>query len=183
MANIQNVRMGPCSINWNGVDVGNTLGGVKIVITRKLTDIKVDKYGDTPVDKVVTDVEVKVTTKVAEPVVTILKESMPEGAYNSGAAGNQLGVGAGEGASLRTMVINGVAMPGAASLLVLHPFKNAATDLSEDFTVYLAVPTASPTINLEVANQKVFDLEFDALVSEAYTPGRRLAHFGPTNIS
>jgi hypothetical protein len=173
MGNIANLRMGPCSIFWNGADIGNTLGGVKVTLTRKLTDLKVDRYGDSPVDKYVTSVDAAVVTKVAEPVVTALKNAMPESAYNSGVAGNQLGIAAGEGASLRA----------TAALLTLHPLSKAPTDLSEDVTIYLAVPTASPVINYEVANQRVFDLEFMALVSEAYTAGRRLGHIGPVNIS
>lgn len=183
MANINNVRMGPCSISWLGKDVGHTLGGVKVQITRKLTDLKVDKYGDSPIDKVVTDVEVKVTTKVAEPVVAVMAETLPEGALNQAGNNSQLGIGAGEGFSLRNAQYNGVQEPEGAGALVLHPLSKAPTDLSEDFTIYLAVPTASPTMNYDVASQRVFDLEFDALVSEAYTQGRRLGHFGPPTIS
>lgn len=173
--NIQNVRMGVASISFAGNDIGHTLGGVKVTITRKLTDIKVDKYGDSPVDKVVTDEQVKVTMKVAEPVVALLKNALPESEYatGSGLVGTRLGVAAGEGASLRT----------GAAVLVLHPLNRAVSDFTEDLTVYLAVATASPVINYEVSNQRVFDLEFEALVSEAYVAGRRLAHFGPTNIS
>jgi hypothetical protein len=183
MANIQNLRMGPCSINYLGVDMGHTLGGVKVTITRKLTDLKVDKYGDTPVDKVLTDVQMKISTKVAEPVVGVLKNAMPEGTYSVGPAGTQLGIGAGEGESMRNMVVSGVQEPDAAGLLILHPLSKPLTDTSEDVAMYLAVPTASPVVNYEVASQRVFDLEFEALVSEAYAPGRRLGHFGPLNIS
>lgn len=183
MANIQNVRMGPCSLNYLGVDVGNTLGGVKVTVTRKLTDLKVDKYGDSPVDKVLTDVQMKIATKVAEPVVSLLYEAMPEGAYNTGAKGNQLGVAAGEGESMRNMVTQGVQEPDAAGLLILHPLSKATNDTSEDVAMYLAVPTSSPEVNYEVSGQRVFNLDFEALVSEAYTPGRRLGHFGPLNVS
>lgn len=173
MANIQNVRMGPCSMQWGINDIGNTLGGAKVTITRKLTPLKVDKYGDSSVDQVLTDVQVEVMTKVAEPVVSLIKESMPEGSYNTGGVGTQLGIAAGEGASMRAL----------AQTLTLHPLSKIASDTSEDVTVYLAVPTASPVINYEVSNQRVFDLTFTALVTEAYTAGRRLAHIGPVNVS
>lgn len=173
MANIQNLRMGVCSLNLGGIDVGHTLGGVKVTITRKLTDLKADKYGDSPVDKVVTDVELKVATKVAEPVIDNIRKQMPEGDYQVGGTGSRLGIAAGEGASMRPYALQ----------LVLHPLNKSATDYSEDLTVYLAVPTASPVLNYDVANQRVFDLEFDALVSEAYVAGRRLGHIGSPNIS
>lgn len=173
MANINNLRMGVCSISFGGNDVGHTLGGVKIQITRKLTDLKADKYGDSPIDKVLTDVELKVTAKVAEPVIANIQKTLPEGDYQIGAAGSRLGIAAGEGASMRAY----------AQQLVLHPYSKAASDFSEDFTVYLAVPVASPTVNYDVAGQRVFDIEFDALVSESFVAGRRLGHMGPTNVS
>jgi len=165
--------MGVCSLTFNGTDCGHTLGGIKVTITRKLTDLKADKYGDSPIDKILTDVELVVATKVAEPVVSLIKEAMPEGAYLSGVAGTRLGIAAGEGASMRA----------SAAVLTLHPLSKAATDFSEDFTVYLAVPTASPVVNYDVAGQRVFDLEFSGLVSEAYVAGQRLGHIGPVNIS
>lgn len=173
MANINNLRMGVCSISLGGNDVGHTLGGVKITITRKLTDLKADKYGESPVDKVLTDVELKVATKVAEPVIANIQKTLPESDYQIGSAGSRLGIAAGEGASMRA----------SAQQLVLHPLSKAATDFTEDYTVYLAVPTASPVLNYEVAGQRVFDVEFDALVSEAFVAGRRLGHMGPSNIS
>lgn len=176
MANIANVRMGVCSLNFNSVDVGHTLGGTKVTITRKLTPLKVDKYGDSPVDQVLTDVELKVSTKVAEPVVTLIRQALPESTFTTGANGQQVGVGAGEGLSMRNT-------PGGAAQLVLHPLSKAANDTTEDVTVYLAVPTASPELNYDVAGQRVYNLEFDALVSEQFSAGRRLAHIGPTNVS
>lgn len=173
MANIQNVRMGVCSISYNGVDCGHTLGGTKATITRKLTPLKVDKYGDSPVDQVVTDVQLVVDAKIAEPVVSLIKMAIPEGDYEQGASGNRLGIPAGEGAALRA----------GSAVLVLHPLSKAATDFSEDLTIYNAVASSSPVLNYEVAGQRVFDLQFTALVNETEGAGRRLGHIGPTNIS
>jgi len=173
MANIQNVRMGVCSIVWNGVDVGHTLGGTKVTITRKLTPLKVDKYGDSNVDMVVTDVQMEAEAKVAEPVVALLKNAIPEGDFEQGATGSRLGIPAGEGAALRA----------GSALLTLHPLSKAATDFSEDVQIYKAVASSSPVINYDVAGQRVFDLKFTALVDETEGAGRRLGHIGPVNIS
>ena len=173
MADITKLRMGVASISFNGLDIGHTLGGVKGSITRKLVDVKADKYGDSPVDKVLTDVQMKLEMKVAEPVIASIRLALPESDYQIGATGSRLGIGAGEGASMRPL----------AGLVVLHPISKAPTDFSEDITMYLGVSTSSPVLNYDVANQRVFDLSFEALVSEAYVPGRRLGHVGPTNIS
>ena len=171
--NIQNVRMGVCTITYNGVDCGHTLGGTKVTITRKLTPLKVDKYGDSPVDEVVTDVQMVVAAKIAEPVVTVIKNALPEGDYESGVAGQRIGIPAGEGAALRA----------SSAVLTLHPLSKATTDFSEDVTIYNAVASSSPVINYDVAGQRVFDIEFTALVNETEGAGRRLGHIGPINIS
>ena len=171
--NITNVRMGVCTIVFNGVDCGHTLGGTKVTITRKLTPLKVDKYGDSPVDMVVTDEQMVVDAKVAEPVVAVLKNAIPEGDYESGAAGVRLGVAAGEGAALRAL----------SATLTLHPMSLPATNTAEDVTIYNAVASSSPVVNYDVANQRIFDLQFTALVNETEGVGRRLGHFGPVNIS
>lgn len=173
MANIANRRIGPCSLTYKGTDIGNTLGGVKFTYERKLTDLKVDRYGETPVDAVVTGTTLKIAFKVAEPVAAILQPFVPEGTNLSGANGQQVGLAAGEGASMRN----------SAGLLVLHPLDRAASDLSEDVNVYLAYPSGNVDLNLEVANQRVFAVEMAALVNEAFTPGKRLGHVGPTNLS
>ena len=173
MANIANLRMGPCSLTFNTVDVGLTLGGVKVNYERKLTDLKADKYGENAIDAALTSTELTVEVKVAEPVVQQIKNAIPEGAFNSGPLGEQLGFGAGEGTSMRA----------SAAQLTLHPLSKAATDYSEDLTVYLAYPSSPVPLNYEVANQRVFEVTFSALVSEAYTVGRRLGHIGPVNIS
>jgi hypothetical protein len=171
--NIQNVRMGVCSIVFNGVDVGHTLGGTKVTITRKLTPLKVDKYGDSPVDMVVTDVQMEAEMKIAEPVVALLKNAIPEGDFEQGATSSRLGVPAGEGAALRA----------GSALLTLHPLNLALSNTAEDAQIYNAVASSSPVINYDVAGQRVFDLKFTALVNETEGVGRRLGHIGPVNIS
>ena len=165
--------MGVCSIVFNGVDVGHTLGGTKVTITRKLTPLKVDKYGDSPVDMVVTDVQMEAEMKIAEPVVALLKNAMPEGDFEQGATASRLGVAAGEGAALRA----------TSALLTLHPLSLPLSNTNEDAQIYNAVASSSPVVNYDVAGQRVFDLKFTALVNETEGAGRRLGHIGPVNIS
>lgn len=174
MANIQNVRIGPASLTWKTQDLGNTLGGVKLSFDRNFTNLKVDKYGDTPVDAALTGTMIKITVKIAEPVVSMIQRVLPEGAFNTGALGSQVGLAAGEGLLMRQF----------AGLLVLHPTSKAPSDFSEDVSIYQAFPSSSPTdLNYEVNNQRVYSLEFTALVDESYTAGKRLGHIGPTSVS
>lgn len=173
MPNIQNVRIGPCSITWKTQDLGHTQGGVKLTYERKMTDLTVDKYGDSPVDKALTGVNLKAVFKMAEPVVALLQRVNPEGLNTSGVNGQQLGLGADAGYSAR----------GDAGLLVLHPLNKTAGDLSEDINIYLAVPTQNTELNYEVDNQRLVEIEMTALITEIYQNGRRLGHIGPSAVS
>jgi hypothetical protein len=67
--------------------------------------------------------------------------------------------------------------------MVIHPLKNAPTDFSDDVTIYLAVSTGDVTVPLKIDDQRVLEVEFTALVSEAYGTGRRLGHYGPADVS
>ena len=173
MANIQNLRIGPCSLNWKTQDLGHTLGGIKLTFERKFTDLKVDKYGDTPVDAALTATSLKVVLKVAEPVVTLIQRILPEGAFNTGGQGSNVGFAAGEGATMRQY----------SGLLVLHPLSKAPTDTSEDVSIYMAYPSGNHVLNYDVNNQKVYELEMAALVDEEFTAGRRLGHIGSSSVS
>lgn len=173
MANIQNVRMGVCSLNWKTQDLGHTLEGVDLTFDRKFQDLKVDKYGESPVDSALVGTGLKISTKVAEPVVSLIQRILPEGAFNTGGQGSNIGFAAGEGTTMRQF----------AGLLTLHPLSKALTDLSEDVNVYLAFPSQALKLNYQVSGQRVYTLEFTALVDEEYTSGRRLGHIGPFLIS
>lgn len=173
MGNVSNLRIGPCRITWKGQDVGFTLGGATLTYERKLTDLTVDKYGDSPVDMALTSTTLKIVTKVAEPVANKIKQMMPEGTDVVSGGNEQVGFAAGEGATMRQY----------AGLLTLHPLSKSDTDYSEDVTIYLAVPSNNVELGYEVANQRAFTVEFSALVDEEYTAGRRLGHIGPVNVS
>lgn len=171
--NITNLRIGPCSLVWKTQDLGHTMGGVKLTYERKMTELKVDKYGENAVDAALTSTKLTLAFKVAEPVASLIQRMIPEGTNNSGANGQQIGFAAGEGDTMRKY----------AGLLVLHPLSKAATDLSEDINIYLAYPSGNVALNYDANNQRVYEITMDALVDEEYTAGRRLGHMGPTNIS
>lgn len=171
--NVKNLRIGPCSVVWKSANLGFTLGGVKLTYERKFSDLKVDAYGDSPVDAALTGTNLTVSFKIAEPVAEAIARLLPEGTSLTGANGQQVGFGAGEGASMRAY----------AGALTLHPLNKAATDTSEDVTLYLAYPAANTELNYEVNNQRAVSVEFRALVDDEFVAGRRLGHIGPVSIS
>lgn len=173
MANIQNVRIGVCSISFNGVDLGHTLGGVSLNYEPSHTDLKVDQYGDTPVDKALTGENLQVVARLAEVTLANLKKAIPAGELETGANGSKLEIGANAGKLMST----------EAYQLVLHPIKNGASDYSEDVTIYKAVAVEALNLDYSYDNQRVVEVTFQALIDEAKSVGSRLGHIGVPSIS
>jgi len=163
---VSNIKLGVCSINYDGSDLGLTKGGVTVAYEPKMTEIKVDKYGDSPVDYATNGESVKVKCKLAEVTIANLKSALPIGTQIS-TTGIELGSQA--GALLSTS--NG-------KKLVLHPLSKATSDHSEDWTFHKALVVSSIELNYEIDNQMVFEVEFEALIDETKTNGNLLGYFG-----
>lgn len=165
---------GPCSIVFNGVNLGHTLDGVTFNAEREFLDVVVDRYGSSPIDKVLTGTNVTVTVQLAQWSWRNLNVAMPEtSSYDGAGVADRADIGGDAGYSLRA----------DSAVLVIHPLKNAATDFSEDITIYKAVSGAPITLDLKVDAQLVIEIEFQALVDEQYGAGRRLGHIGPAAVS
>lgn len=166
---------GPCQITHKGIVLGHTLDGVELTASRELQEVNVDQYGHTPVDFVLSGNHLQVKFKLAQTEWDQWNAAIPETSSFDGAGTNdRADFGADAGYSLRQ----------DAGLMVIHPLKNVATDLSDDVTIYLAVSsTPAVVLPLRIDAQRVMELTFDALVSEAYGSGRRLGHYGPADVS
>lgn len=170
---LSNVRIGACSVKFKTRDVGHTLEGVEFNFERSFEDLKVDKYGDMPVDMALTGHNLTIKFKMAEVTLANLDVAIPEGGYQSSTGGTRVNLGTDAGYLLAQ----------DAGELVLHPLKNAASDLTEDIVVYKAVSVEAVPLNYKVNEQRVVEVTMRALVSEDYADGRRLGHIGVTNIS
>lgn len=165
---------GPCRITVNGVDIGHTLGGVELQGTRKLTDVNVDRYGETPIDKVLSGNTLKAVFTMAQTEWAQWDLLVPEtSSYNGAGAADRADFGADAGASLRA----------EGKLIVIHPLKNMATDLSDDVTIYKAVSAGDFSLPMRVDEQRALEITLEALVVEDFGTGRRLGHYGPADVS
>lgn len=165
---------GPCRITANGVDIGHTLGGIEFKADRKFKDVVVDKYGDTPVDKVLTGTQATIKLTLAQPDWYQLNLAMPEtSSYDGSGTRDRTDIGGDAGYSLRQDAV----------ALVIHPLKRVATDLTDDITIYRAVSSEAITLPYKVDEQQAVEVTFTALVSEEYGVGRRLGHVGPADVS
>lgn len=174
-ADINKVEIaGPCRITLDGVDVGHTLDGVELIGERKLTDVFVDRYGETPIDKVLSGNRLMVKFKMAQTEWDQWNWLVPEtSSYDGASTADRADFGADAGYSLRQ----------DAKLLLIHPLKNVATDKSDDVTIYKAVSAENFSLPMKVDEQRVLEITLEALVDESYGTGRRLGHYGPADVS
>jgi hypothetical protein len=159
---------GPCRITFGGIDLGHTLDGVEITVARDIADVVVDRYGSSPVDKVIVGTSAKAKFKMAQWDNRQWDTALPEGQNTDTATLDQTGFGTDAGYSLRQ----------DAKQLIIHPLKYANGDLTHDVTLYLCVNTADAVLPYKVKDQLAIEVEMEALVSEAFGAQRRLGHIG-----
>lgn len=165
---------GPCTIVFNGVNMGHTLDGVEFTAERKFKDVVVDRYGETPIDKVLIGTTATIKFKLAQPDWAQWNMAMPEtSSYDGSGTNDRTDIGGDAGYSLRQ----------DAFPLVIHPLKNAPTVFTDDITFYLAVSSEPVTVPYKIDEQQVVEVTMTALVSEAFGAGRRLGHIGPAAVS
>lgn len=173
MSNIANVRIGDCDVFFNGVALGHTKGGVEFTFEREFEDLTVDKYGSMPVDIALTGQNLLIKAYLAEITNDVMNVAIPEGHYALGSLDDKLGLGTDAGYLLRQ----------DAKVLRLHPRNKAASDLSEDVNIWLAVSIEKVEMGYKIDEQRVIEVTFRALVDETQPDGSRLGQIGPNAIS
>ncbi|MGV1754831.1 hypothetical protein [Agrobacterium sp. CG674] len=73
----ENVKLGVCSVLFDGVDLGFTKGGVEVEVATSTHEVTVDQLGDTPIDEIITGRTVQATVPLAETTLDNLVAIMP----------------------------------------------------------------------------------------------------------
>jgi hypothetical protein len=168
MADITNVKLGACSVNFNAVDLGHTKGGVTVSYEPEYYDIAVDKYGNTPAEKVLVGESLKVTVPLAEATLANLKIAMP--AFTAdGDDALTLGKEAGE------------RMAQYAKQLILHPLANATDDRTEDVVIYKALVVEPIEYKFTNEGERIIEVVFQALIDETKSDGNYLGLIGDSD--
>jgi hypothetical protein len=174
MASTDVIIAGPQTLTLDGVDMGHTLDGFTVTVDRQFADVLVDKYGSMPLDKVLTGSGLSIKVKLAESTYRQFDAAFPEGTQYDGVGSlDRVGFGTDAGYKLST----------DAKLLRLHPKNLATSNTTKDFVVYKAVSTEAVEIPLQIDNQQVLEVTFTALVDEEFETGRRLGHYGSSDVS
>lgn len=171
MADIDNVKLGPCSVKFNGVDVGHTKGGVTVNYEPEYYDIQVDKYGNTIAEKILVGESLKVTVPLAEMTLANMAIAIPNA--TSAAGGDKYTIGKDAG----------VRMSSLAKELVLHPLANAVNDLSEDVVLHKAIATDAIEWKYGNDGERIAEVTFAALLDESKSDGNRLGFLGDSTAT
>lgn len=170
MPDIKNVQIGIQKITYGGEDLGHTSGGCEFTYEPEYTDIVVDLYGNTVVDKALTGEVVRVTVPLAELTLEKLKTAIPTGTIveDTSSGKKKLMIGS----------IAGKRLSDNAKELVLHPSWLPDNDKSLDIKLYKAVITSEVALPFRKDEQTVYEVEFMALIDESKEDGGLLAVIG-----
>lgn len=152
-AQVQNVKLGACSVNYATKDLGLTKGGVAVTIATQQKAINVDQFGQTVVNDFIMGRTGTVKVPMAESDLTKLQAVIP---------GSTL-VTDHTTPTKKKLVIPtavGTSLLDTAAPLILHPTANAVGDLSEDVTIPLAAPTGNITFDFQAENERIYQVEF-----------------------
>lgn len=165
MADITNVQVGVCSVEFNGVDLGHSKGGCEVSYEPTHHDISVDKYGETVVQKVLTGEKLTAKVPLAEFTIANLRNAIPQAQF-AGAANARITIGANAGKKATD----------DAYQLVLHPIAEGTR--RHDIVFYKAYVASQITLMHTVDEEKLIEVTFEALLDETKTDGNYLGLIG-----
>lgn len=165
MASVSNVRLGVCTVTFNSVDLGHTLGGVEVVYEPTYKDVHVDKYGETVVEKKLIGEKLTAKVPLAEYTIANLKAAMPAGQF-AGAANARIQMGKSAG----------LGMLASAAQLVLHPQDQGTR--AYDVVFHKAIVASQITLVHKTDEEKIIEVEFEALLDESKSDNNYLGFIG-----
>ena len=80
-----NVKLGICTIEYAGVDLGYTKGGVEVEVATETFKVMIDQFGNTPVKEYITARTCVVRCPLAETTLEVLEQIMPGSTFTDNA--------------------------------------------------------------------------------------------------
>lgn len=147
-SSLENVKLGPCSVTFDSVDLGYTKGGVEVEVSTETYEVKVDQFGETVISDLIIGRNITVTTPFAETTVDNMVAIMP-GATKiiDGTTSTKIK------AEVKTAV--GTNLIESAGELVLHPI--GVTGVGEDLTIPQAATPGQMSFAYRSNEERVFN--------------------------
>jgi hypothetical protein len=165
MPDITNVQVGACQVTFNGVDLGHTVGGVEVTYEPVHTDVMVDAYGETVVEKYLRGEKLTAKVPLAEYTIANLRAAMPQTQF-AGAANARITLGAKAGKKAKE----------DSAQLVLHPLIEGTR--RHDIVFHKAYVASSIPLNHNNEDVKTIEVVFEALLDETKSDGNYLGLIG-----
>lgn len=149
----QNVKVGVCTVDFGGTNLGFTKGGVSVSVTTETYSVTVDQFGDTAISEIITGRTVTVSTPLAETTLENLVQIMP---------GATLITDSVSATKQKVSVVDAVStdLLSISDKLTLHPQALAETDKSEDFVIPYASTPGQIEFAYELNSERVFNCEW-----------------------
>ncbi|EHK6545754.1 hypothetical protein PXQ65_004201 [Vibrio parahaemolyticus] len=153
MGDTKNIKLGTCKITFAGEDLGLTLGGVELSVETTTHETKVDQFGETTVNEIITGRNVTVTAPLAETTLENLVKVMP---------GATLITDSTDSSKKRVEVKTGVgeSLLDVAQELILHPIALPDSDVSEDVVIPKAATAGAMNFAYQLDQERVFNSQF-----------------------
>ncbi len=155
MSDTKNIRLGTCKVFFNDQDLGLTIGGVELEVTTSTHETKVDQFGETVVEEIITGRNVKVTVPLGETTLENMVRIMP---------GAKLVTDATDPTKKRVdvSVATGQSLLSTAKALRLHPVALPDTNKSEDVIIPKAGTAGAVQFSYKNDQERVYNVEFKA---------------------
>lgn len=166
MGDVTKVKVGACSVTYNGLDLGHTKGGVEVSYEPEYKDVAVDAYGNTVVDKYLVGEKFTAKVPLAEFTIANLKNAIPQSTF-AGAANARILIGQKAGQNKASSL---------TAQLVLHPLNEGTRAF--DIVIHKAYVASTITLSHTVDGEKLIEVTFEAILDETKTAGNYLGLIG-----
>lgn len=160
------ILSGPADFKLGGDALGHTQGGTSVKYEPKNRPVTVDQYGETPCKFVHVGDDLRVSTSFAQWAGAVLKASTPSGLDDSASSPGAIGVGRSAGYVYSTQA------------LIVLPLLSA--DAAKLITVHKAHAVGGWEIPFKPDEDRIFSVEFVAVLDATKTDGKLLATLGLT---
>ena len=158
------LQIGDYEVTVDGTTLGYTLDGSTFSYDPQYVDLKVDDYGQTPVDKALSAENVTIKVRLTQNGLDTMANAFPQGTLTGS---DRLDVGSKAGDTVRDNTVE----------LVLAPRISGA---GENVTVWKAYVSGKVELNYKVDEQLVYEVEFTAFPDTTKAAGKQLFVIGDT---
>lgn len=165
------ISLTPMRVNFFGVDLGGTVSQVKIKKIIKMSDVMVDQYGKTPIDKVVSGYNYEVTLELAEvKFKDNWKVVFPSDSL----------IVVGGNKAVRSDMNIGDHLLTHAGLLTLHPLEASNSDVSTDYNFPKAASMQTSEIDYGPEKQSGLKVVFTIFPDLSASPPHFMTYGDPS---